>query len=233
MLFTVLLVANSLGMRRFLVEAFKIPSGSMIPTLLVGEHIFVDKLRASTRGDLIVFPFPEHPDQDFVKRIVGLPGDRLEFRDGRPVVNGVPVPACLVGETSYDEADDPTPRHAGKLFLEFLGARRHLAFYDDSSGGFQTGQGPYVVKSGEVFVIGDNRNNSHDLACMWFGGQGGGVPVSTVLGVPFVVWLSAGEHGIDWSRTGLDLDEPHLPPSMASLAPALERCLAAGPPQSG
>jgi signal peptidase I len=216
---------NTLGVRRFIVEAFKIPSGSMIPTLLVGDHIFIDKLRSPTRGDLIVFPFPEHPNQDFVKRIVGLPGDRLRFRNGHPVVNDVEVPSCYVGRASYAEPDSPMASHEGKVYLEKLGDRAHLAFYDDSFVGFQEEQGPYVVKDGEVFVIGDNRHNAHDSR-MWWGGRGGGVPLATVRGIPFVVWMSANENGVDWSRFGLALDGAHLPASMASLQPALDKCLA-------
>jgi signal peptidase I len=218
-------VANSLGLRMFVVEAFKIPSGSMIPTLLVGDHVFIDKTQAPARGDVIVFPFPENPKQDFIKRVVGLPGDRVEFHDGHPVVNGIAVPSCLLGVASYEEPDGDVTTHSGKVYLERLGDRSYLALYDDASGGVQEKQGPYVVKSGELFVVGDNRNNSHDSR-MWFGGEGGGVPITTVVGVPFAVWLSSDDQRVDWSRAGLTLDEPHLSRSMASLAPALQECLA-------
>src|SRR2546427_598049 len=81
-----LLVAGrglALATRVWLVEAYKIPSGSMRPTLVVGDHTFVTKTPWSPRrGRVIVFPFPEHPEQDFVKRVIGLPGDRLSFTNG-------------------------------------------------------------------------------------------------------------------------------------------------------
>jgi|SRR5580658_6008625 signal peptidase I len=216
--------AVSPALRRFVVEAEKMPSASMVPTLVIGDHVFVDKLRSPGRGDLLVFPFPEHPAQDFLKRVVGMPGDRLEFRDGHPIINGVEVPSCLVGQASYG-GDAPSGRHEGKVYLERLGGHAHLAFYDETSGYRPSHQGPYVVKADEVFIIGDNRWNSHDSR-MWWQGQGGGVSIATVKGIPFVVWLSDDERGTDWSRTGLDLGLPHLPSSMADLQPALDACLA-------
>ncbi len=218
------LIANALGTRFFVFEAFKIPSGSMIPTLLVGDHVFIDKMQPAARGDVIVFPFPEKPEQEFIKRIVGLPGDRLAFHDGHPILNGVALPSCLLGAGSYDDPGGEVQKHEGKVYLERLGDRSYLAIYEESSG-MPSDQGPYVVKSGEVFVLGDNRNNSHDSR-MWFGGEGGGVPIATVKGVPFAVWLSMDDRGFDWTRFGLALDGPHLPRGMASLAPALERCVA-------
>ncbi|MCU0658856.1 MAG: signal peptidase I, partial [Polyangiaceae bacterium] len=102
-------VAVALLLRVFLVEAFKIPSGSMIPTLQVGDHIFVNKLAygplvpwARTRlfprmpprrGDVIVFEFPENREQDFIKRVIAIPGDKLEVRDSHPYLNGWRVPS--------------------------------------------------------------------------------------------------------------------------------------------
>ncbi len=80
------------ALRRWFLEAFKIPSGSMVPTLFPGDQVFVDKTRAPERGDVLVFPFPEHPDQEFIKRVIGVPGDRLTFRRGHPVINGREVP---------------------------------------------------------------------------------------------------------------------------------------------
>ena len=108
--------------RARVVEAFKIPAGSMIPTLLVGDHIFVDKLvyrgRGPRRGEVMVFAFPENPRQDFIKRVIALPGDRLEVRDDQLVLNGAGVPRCAVGPWSYD--DDVGQRHTGRLELERL-----------------------------------------------------------------------------------------------------------------
>jgi signal peptidase I len=215
----------SVALKQFFIESFKNPSGSMIPTIFTGDHFFIDKVRSPAWGDLVVFPFPEHPDQGFVKRIVGMPGDTLYFRrGGHPVINGIEVPSCLVGEASYPDPGGG-PVHAGQVYLEVLGARRYLTFYDDNLGMGGVEQGPYTVKAGEVFVVGDNRHNSHDSR-MWNLGAGGGVPLSTVNGVAFVVWLPVSDHGIDWAREGMDLRELAVPPGLGELQPGIDACTA-------
>jgi signal peptidase I len=238
-------VAVAFALRTFVVEAFKIPSGSMIPTLMVGDHIFVNKFsygpaipftqsRVWTnmppkRGDVMVFAFPEHPEQDFIKRVIAVEGDTLEARSGHPIINGWEVPSCRVGEWSYSEYDSPISRHVGDLYLEYLGSESYLTFYDRASGYSPDYQGPYTVKRGEAWVMGDNRNNSHDSR-MWFGGQGGGVPFENIRGRALFVWLSVSESGLDWSRLGAPvMGRPRLPPSAKDLEPALERCLKARP----
>jgi signal peptidase I len=233
-------IAVAFALRTFVIEAFKIPSGSMIPTLMVGDHIFVNKFsygpaipfthaRVWTnmppkRGDVMVFAFPEHPEQDFIKRVIAIEGDRLEARDGHPIVNGWEVPSCRIGDWSYSEYDSPVSRHVGDLYLEYLGDESFLTLYDRSgyAGGYQ---GPFTVKKGEVWVMGDNRNNSHDSR-MWFGGQGGGVPFENIRGRALFVWLSVSDNGMDWSRLGAPvMGRPRLPPSARDLVPAFERCL--------
>ncbi|HEY8072581.1 MAG TPA: signal peptidase I, partial [Labilithrix sp.] len=169
----------ALLLRIFVIEAFKIPSGSMMPTLMVGDHIFVDKAvfrhRPAARGETMVFKYPEHPEQDFVKRVIGVGGDRIEVRGGHPVVNGREVPSCYAGKWSYSEQVDwGGMKHEGDLFVELLGDVAYLTFYD-ASGLSSDFQGPWTVEPGHVFVMGDNRNNAHDSR-MWFGGQGGTVP---------------------------------------------------------
>ena len=115
--------ACAMALRAFVVEAFKIPSGSMIPTLQVGDHIFVNKFTYGpaipwthkrvwngmppSRGDVMVFAFPEHPEQDFIKRVIAVPGDRLEARGGHPIINGWEVPSCRVGPYNYLEGEPP------------------------------------------------------------------------------------------------------------------------------
>jgi signal peptidase I len=211
------------ALKHFVVEAFKIPSGSMLPTLFVGDHVFIDKLRGPVRGDPVVFPFPEHPSQSFLKRIIGMPGETLVFRGGgHPVINGVEVPSCRVGGAAYRDVDSQLT-HRGDVYLEVLGDRRYLTFYDAAAP--TDDQGPYMVKDGEVFVVGDNRGNAHDSR-MWYGGEGGGVPLSTVSGVAVVIWLAVTEHGVDWSREGLDLETLQVPSSLGDLQSGVDACLA-------
>ena len=241
----VMAVAVAFALRAFVIEAFKIPSGSMIPTLMVGDHIFVNKFsygpaipysrsRVWTnmppkRGDVMVFAFPEHPEQDFIKRVVAIGGDKLEARNGHPVINGWEVPSCRVGTWSYSDYDSPITAHEGELYVEYLGHESYLTFYDRASGVFPENQGPYFAKSGEVWVMGDNRNNSHDSR-MWFGGQGGGVPFENIRGRALFVWLSVSDSGVDWSREGAPvMGRPRLPPSASALESQFEECLRSRP----
>jgi signal peptidase I len=182
--------ASSLVMFTFRTQ----PSGSMLPTLDIGERIVVNKLRQDAAyGEVIVFRFPENRDQEFVKRVIARPGDTLEVLSGRPIVNGQLVPSCLVGKVEQ-------PPAKGWVMLEYLKGRAYLVMYDqqpndkactndaDCSGGLTCRgqlcgrlQGPYTAKSNEVWVMGDNRNNSHDSRS-WRGGLGAGVPLDDVVG---------------------------------------------------
>ncbi len=238
-------VAVAFGLRTFVIEAFKIPSGSMIPTLMVGDYIFVNKSSYGPaipythsrlwtsmppkRGDVMVFAFPEHPDQDFIKRVIVIEGDKLEARGGHPIINGWEVPSCRVGSWTYNDPESPVTHHEGDLYVEYLGTESYLTFYDRASGIFPEYQGPYFAKSGEVWVMGDNRNNSHDSR-MWFGGRGGGVPFENIRGRALFVWLSYSDSGVDWSREGAPvMGRPRLPPAAKGLEPQLDRCLAERP----
>ena len=247
-------VAVAFALRAFVIEAFKIPSGSMIPTLMVGDHIFVNKFSYGPaipysharvwngmpprRGDVMVFAFPEHPEQDFIKRVIALPGDKLEARNGHPIINGWEVPSCRVGSWTYSDYDSPISRHEGDLYVEYLGSESFLTFYDRASGAFPEYQGPYYAKAGEVWVMGDNRNNSHDSR-MWFGGQGGGVPFENIRGRALFVWLSVSDNGMDWSREFAPvMGSPRLPAASKGLEPQLDQCLrnhpaVTSPPQPG
>ncbi|MDB4937130.1 MAG: Signal peptidase [Labilithrix sp.] len=243
-------IAVAMALRAFVVEAFKIPSGSMIPTLQVGDHIFVNKFTYGPaipythkriwsrmppeRGDVIVFAYPEHPDQDFIKRVIATPGDKLEARGGHPIINGWEVPSCYAGSYSYVEGPE-NGRHEGEIFVEFLEDEAFLTLYDRQSP--QTDyQGPYYVKPGEVWVMGDNRNNSHDSR-VWWGGQGGGVPYENIKGRALFVWLSVADT-MDWSRIFAPvMGRPPgkgpfgvLPTTMKNVEPAIDKCLRARPP---
>jgi signal peptidase I len=243
-------VAVALLLRVFLVEAFKIPSGSMIPTLQVGDHIFVNKLtfgplvpwlRARLfsrmpprRGDVIVFEFPENREQDFIKRVIALPGDRLEVKDGHPILNGWRVPSCPVGTYTYRESDSAIQRKAD-LVVEYLEDRAYLTLYERTflSGSGEL-QGPYTAKPGEVWVMGDNRNNSHDSRG-WFEGRGGGVPFANIKGRALFVWLSFDATGkMAWERILVDvMGKPRLPPELEpSLGAGVEKCFRDRPPLS-
>jgi signal peptidase I len=240
-------VAVAMALRAFVVEAFKIPSGSMIPTLMVGDHIFVNKFTYGpaipwthkrlwngmppSRGDVMVFAFPEHPEQDFIKRVIAIPGDKLEAQGGHPIINGWEVPSCRVGPYSYVEGEPPLQtKHEGDLYVEFLEDEAYLTFYDGSSMSYPEHQGPFTVKPGEVWVMGDNRNNSHDSR-MWWGGKGGGVPFENIKGRALFVWLSVADSGVDWSRLGAPvMGRPRLPKNMKSLEPAIDKCFATRPP---
>jgi signal peptidase I len=243
-------IAVAMALRAFVVEAFKIPSGSMIPTLQVGDHIFVNKFTYGPaipwtrsriwsnmppkRGDVIVFAYPEHPDQDFIKRVIAVPGDKLEARGGHPIINGWEVPSCPAGTYTYTEQQDGI-RHEGEVFVEFLEDEAYLTLYDRQA--LQTEhQGPYYVKPGEVWVMGDNRNNSHDSR-MWFGGTGGGVPFAKIKGRALFVWLSVSDT-IDWSRMFAPVmgrppsrgPFPGMNPALKALEGPVEKCLRERPP---
>jgi len=246
-------VMVALGIRAFVIEAFKIPSGSMIPTLLVGDHIFVNKLAYGPllpftkkrlwnamppgRGDVIVFLFPENPEEDFIKRVIALPGDKLEVKDGRVWLNDKPIPRCLVGRTNYAEVPEvggplgggPITQE-GDLYVEYLDNQAYLTFYTLSSL-IRTNAGPWYPKQGEVWVLGDNRNNSRDSR-EWWGQKGGGVPFENIRGRALWIWLSyTGGEGNKAERIGSTvMGRPRLPASMKALQSALDKCLAPNPP---
>jgi signal peptidase I len=229
-------------LRVFVVEAFKIPSGSMIPTLQVGDHIFVNKMSFGPmvpwlnkrlfarlppkRGDVIVFEFPENREQDFIKRVIAAPGDRLEVKDGHPILNGWKVPFCNVGTFTYRETST-SPPHRAELDVEFLEERAYLTLYERSYAGGGEMQGPYFVKSDEVWVLGDNRNNSHDSRG-WFEGRGGGVPPENLKGRAMFVWLSVDNAGaFAWDRLGVNvMGDPVLPKGTdPAIVAGLEKCM--------
>jgi signal peptidase I len=215
----------AVALRVLVVEAFKVPSGAMIPTIAVGDHLFVDKAvyrgRMPRRGEVFVFEYPEHPEQDFVKRAIAIGGDKLEARNGHPVINGWEVPSCSVGSYHYTESFDGSA-HEGDLFVEFLEASAYLVLFDKSAP-VTDYQGPYYARPGETWVMGDNRNNSHDSR-VWFGGAGGGVPASHVKGRARLIWLSP-----SGSHQGADLAGDPVAPSPELAAP-LADCLAKRPP---
>jgi signal peptidase I len=125
--------------------------------------------------------------------------------------------------------DSTIGRRDGDLFVEYLGDEAYLTLFDHASA-LNEYQGPYDVKPGEVWVLGDNRNNSHDSRA-WWGGQGGGVPFPNIKGRALFVWLSVAESNIDWTRLGAPvMGKPRLPKAMKHLEPAIEKCMRERPP---
>ena len=240
-------VGVALLLRAFVIEAFKIPSGSMLPTLQIQDHIFVNKFAYGPqipftkkrlwknlpphRADVMVFEFPDpnpdNPRQDFIKRVIALPGDTLEVVAGHPIINGWPVPSCRVGDYEYSEGNG-LMKH-GDLFVEFLGENSYLTLYENDR--FEGHQGPYHVKAGEVWVLGDNRNNSSDSRA-WDNGRGAGAPFENIKGRAMFVWLSFAEDGsVTWQRlfTGV-MGQPELPPgSPPALTAGIHKCLSQRP----
>ncbi len=196
----------ALFLRAFVVEAFKIPSGSMIPTLQVGDHIFVNKFiygvrvpwtnikfgmgfRKPRRGEVIVFIYPKEPDKDFIKRIVAVEGDTVEIKDNQVVVNGQPVARQRVdGGCHYDDFLEDANRWEKRdceAFDETVEGNRYTTIYDQN--GSKRSWAPRKVPKDAVFVMGDNRDNSHDSRYWGF------VPFELIKGKAMVIWLSLGE----------------------------------------
>ncbi|HEV3191371.1 MAG TPA: S26 family signal peptidase, partial [Polyangiaceae bacterium] len=101
----------------------------------------------------------------------------------------------------------------------------YVTLYDRANSSLGDAQGPFFAQQGEVWVMGDNRNNSHDSR-MWFGGKGGGVPFENIRGRALFVWLSVSDNGMDWSREGAPvMGRARLPPSAKELEPQFEQCL--------
>lgn len=240
-----LAIMVALLLRAFVFEAFKIPSSSMVPTLQVGDHIFVNKSSYGpripftmsrlwdwmppNRGDVMVFQFPEKMEQDFIKRVIAVPGDTLEAHGGHPFINGWEVPNCKVGSYRYTDQEPPNTQREGELFVEFLGDQSYLTFYDQLGTAFPEMQGPFKVAPGEAWVMGDNRHNSQDSR-LWWNGKGGGVPFANIKGRALFVWLSVGNAGMDWSRFGARvMGTPHAPTGFGALEPKIQECLAKRP----
>lgn len=195
-----------LVIRSFIFEPFRIPSGSMMPTLLQGDYIFVTKysygLRLPVletrivetgepqRGEVVVFRLPSEPNVNYIKRVVGLPGDRIEYRNHRLTINGEPVPLSRDADAPVEDAT------AG--FIEDLGDHSHAILL--ASPGNTMRDGVYEVPEGSYFMLGDNRDNSRDSRFI------GMIPESHLVGKAVRVWMHMdGLEVPDWERIGMKI----------------------------
>lgn len=192
-LFPVILAV--LLLRSFVVEPFRIPSGSMMPTLLVGDFILVNKFAYGfhlpvldtkiievgepERGDVVVFRYPEDPSVDYIKRVIGLPGDRIGYYNKQVFVNGEPVKQA--GWETYIGEGAGSSMTGSKVRVEQLGDVEHDILIDTSRG---TVEGEFTVPEGNYFMMGDNRDNSNDSR-YW-----GYVPEENLVGRAFMIWMS-------------------------------------------
>jgi len=197
----------------YYVSGFKIPSGSNIPTVQVGDRIYVDKLvyalHAPERGDMMVFTYPREPSKQFIKRVVGVPGDRIEVKNNVLTVNGQAVAREPVGgDCSFEDYDEMKTQHwetkRCAAFTERLGGHVYQTVdaLDDYNKDFP-GAGdpnPYVVPKDSYFTVGDNRNNSHDSR-FW-----GPVPGKYVIGKALYVYWSRGPKGLRSERIGRHIE---------------------------
>ncbi|MHB8667104.1 MAG: signal peptidase I [Burkholderiales bacterium] len=200
-------------LRSFVVEPFKIPSGSMIPTLLVGDFILVNKftygirlpvidkkiisINEPKRGDVMVFRYPDDPSVDYIKRVVGLPGDTVAYEGKRLTINGHEVPEHYVGDYLLKDKIEYL-----KEYSETLGSVTHLILLDPNEPAAST----YVkqfpqrgnciynnngvtcrVPPGHYFMMGDNRDNSSDSRVWGF------VPEANIIGKAFFIWFNFSE----------------------------------------
>ncbi len=178
----VIVIIVVLFIRTFLVQAYNIPSGSMKPTLLVGDFILVNKLvyklSEPQRGDIVVFKWPVNPQIDFIKRIIGMPGDTIEVKGEKVFRNGKEVPLRFISKIQEDGTD--------KLIYEEIlpnGVRHKIALYEYP---FIPRKDAYYAKipEGYYFVMGDNRDNSEDSR-YW-----GLLPRENIVGKAFVIYFS-------------------------------------------
>lgn len=207
--FPVLLIV--LVLRSFLVEPFQIPSGSMIPTLEVGDFILVNKytyglrlpvigtkivsMNEPKRGEVMVF-IPPHDKRYFIKRVVGLPGDTIRYEDKTLFVNGEQVIAQIVDEAQIEMPNGMM--QSGILLNETLGEVEHLTQIINTPPR-DNGRTVWVVPEGHYFMMGDNRDNSADSR-VW-----GAVPEENIVGRAFAVWMhkEAGLSLPSFARNGL------------------------------
>ncbi len=187
--FPVLLIVFLL--RGFIVEPFRIPSGSMLPSLYIGDFILVNKFAYGIRipvlnkkiiefseperGDIVVFRYPRDPNLDYIKRIIGLPGDHIAYYNKVLYVNGKPVARDFV-----DQYKGPGQTFANEYTEKLEGAEHSILLLPARPNNLQ---GEYIVPEDTYFAMGDNRDNSNDSR-VW-----GPVPEENLVGKAFMIWM--------------------------------------------
>jgi len=193
-------------LRSFIVEPFRIPSGSMIPTLLVGDFILVNKfnygirlplinkkvieLGAPKRGEVVVFRYPLDPSTPYIKRVIGIAGDKIDYRDKRLYINDEEIEHDKIG--TYVGLKSSAQHTGSKLAEEDLFGQAHQILLSPRR---STQSFSGVVPEGQYFVLGDNRDNSRDSR-YW-----GYVPDANLVGRAFMIWMNW-DHGPELSRIG-------------------------------
>lgn len=196
-----------LVIRSFIFEPFRIPSGSMMPTLLQGDYIFVKKysfgLRLPVldkkiietgepeRGDVVVFRLPSEPSINYIKRVIGLPGDEIVYEKHRLTVNGE-----LIAVTR--DADPPSASAAAR-YIEQLGDRQHAILVTNPRNAMRDGK--FTVPDGHYFMMGDNRDNSRDSRFI------GAIPETHLVGEAVRIWMHMdGLEWPEWTRIGTKIE---------------------------
>jgi signal peptidase I len=201
----VVAILVALAIRWAFMEAYVIPSGSMLPSLLIHDHIFVNKLVYGLRvpfaktwltkfadpkkGEVIVFKFPEDESIFFIKRVVGTPGDKVFYDQGNLYINDQPVSKVEAADTGpmnwVRDIELPGSKSSYTHFVENLNGNEHSMLLRKSD--IHVGIGPITIPEGHLFVMGDNRDNSNDSRYWGF------VPQENILGRAMFVWLSCEE----------------------------------------
>ena len=196
-----------LVIRSFIFEPFRIPSGSMMPTLLQGDYIFVKKysfgLRLPVldkkiietgepeRGDVVVFRLPSEPSINYIKRVIGLPGDEIVYEEHRLTVNGERIAVTR-------DADLPNAS-AAATYVEQLGDRKHAILVTNPRNAMRDGR--FTVLDGHYFMMGDNRDNSRDSRFI------GAIPETHLVGEAVRVWMHMdGLEWPEWTRIGTKIE---------------------------
>lgn len=208
-LFPVFLVV--LVLRSFVIEPFRIPSGSMYPTLEIGDFIVVNKFAYGVklpvtqtkilpigepkRGDVVVFKYPKDPDVDYIKRVVGLPGDEITYIGRTVFINGKPAKQTFLGE--YEGEGSGKVMNGASLMQENLGDVSHLMLSDREKN--SQDMNTVVVPEGHYFMMGDNRDHSNDSRFWGF------VPEKNLKGKAFGIWMNW-DDGIQFDRIGKGIE---------------------------